>query len=84
MFKKLAIVFFCLIAVYAVAVYAESTKEKNTGAGLQIGTTSTQKIGFWGATPTNQLSVTIGGVSDAGRLTNLITALLKSGIINTN
>jgi hypothetical protein len=82
--KKAFITIAALVAIYAIAVFAESTQQKNTGAGLQIGTTSTQKIGFWGATPTNQLVVTTIGVSDAGRLTNLLSALIKCGIISTN
>lgn len=70
-------------AVIAASVYA-ATQQKNTAAGLQIGTASDQKIGFWGAAPTNQLTVTTIGVSNAAQITNIINALIKSGIINTN
>ena len=50
----------CAIAVGV--VLAESTKIKETGAGMQIGTTSTQKIGFYGATPVVKQT----GVTNAG------------------
>jgi hypothetical protein len=42
------------VALIATLIYAESTQQKNTGAGLQIGTSATQKIGFFGATPVVQ------------------------------
>jgi hypothetical protein len=72
------------VALVLTAVYAASTQTKNTGAGMQIATTSSQKLGFWGATPTNQLTIAIGGISDAERLTNLIAALRVVGLVSTN
>jgi hypothetical protein len=50
----------CVIAIGV--VIAESTKIKETGAGMQIGTTATQKIGFFGAAPVVKQT----GVTNAG------------------
>lgn len=69
----------CLISLYA---YAESTKIKNTAAGYQLGTTSTQAIGFYGAAPVTQKFVTVS--SDSTTLTNLINELVRMGIVKTN
>jgi hypothetical protein len=51
--KKLILSLFG-VALVATAVYAASTQMKNTGAGLQIGTTADQKIGFFAADPVVQ------------------------------
>lgn len=37
--------------------FAESTKIKDTGAGLKIGTSATQKIGLYGVTPVVQPTI---------------------------
>jgi hypothetical protein len=46
------------VALIATAVYAASTQMKNTGAGLYIGTTVLQKVGFYGATPVVRQTLT--------------------------
>jgi hypothetical protein len=51
--KKLILSLFG-VALIATAVYAASTQMKNTGAGLLIGTTADQKIGFFAADPVVQ------------------------------
>jgi hypothetical protein len=55
--KKLILSLFG-VALIATAVYAASTQMKNTGAGLYIGTTVAQKLGFYGATPVVRQTLT--------------------------
>jgi Ca2+/H+ antiporter len=55
--KKLILSLFG-VALIATAVYAASTQMKNTGAGLYIGTTVAQKLGFYGATPVVRQTIT--------------------------
>ena len=55
--KKLILSLFG-VALIATAVYAASTQMKNTGAGLYIGTTVAQKLGFYGATPVVRQTMT--------------------------
>jgi hypothetical protein len=51
------------VALIATAVYAASTQMKNTGAGLYIGTASTQKIGFFGAAPIVRPTISAAGTT---------------------
>jgi len=69
------------VMALATAVLA-ATQIKTTGAGLSLGTDASQKIGFYGVTPTNQLTVTVG--SDSQTLTNILNALIKIGLVKTN
>ena len=50
-----------------------------TTNGSKIGTATSQKIGFWGATPVIQQDVTAAGVTAA----DLLTALNTLGILNS-
>lgn len=82
----------CLVgaAIIATAVYAESTKIKDTGAGYLIGTSSTQKIGFWGVAPTNQIGIGITLTNGATlaecvtKLQSIHNALIATGLCKTN
>jgi len=57
--KKIASFLALAVSVaVVVSVYAESTKVKNTGAGYQIGSSVTQKVGFFGATPVVRQTIT--------------------------
>lgn len=47
--------------------------------GTKVATSTTQKLGFWGATPVIQEDVTAAGISAA----TLLTALDKIGILNS-
>jgi hypothetical protein len=87
--KKLILSLFG-VALIATAVYAASTQMKNTGAGLYIGTASTQKIGFWGVTPTNQIGIGITLTNGAElaeavtKLQSIHNALIATGLCKTN
>lgn len=56
--KKLFLLLIVAVSVIAAAVYAESTQTRNTGEGLKLGTTVTQKVGFFGATPVVRQTLT--------------------------
>lgn len=60
--KKLILSLFG-VALIATAVYAASTQIKNTGAGLYIGTASTQKISFFGADPIVRPTISAAGTT---------------------
>lgn len=47
--------------------------------GTKLGTASTQKLGFWGATPVVRPTVT--GTTDTEKLESLLTALAAAGLI---
>lgn len=72
-----------LALIVCAAVYAESTKTKTTAAGMQIGTSRSQAIGFWGVTPVTQQVVVATG-SDSATLTNILNELVRMGIVRTN
>jgi hypothetical protein len=73
----------------AVAVYAAGPRAQiaTTGRGTSVGTTNNQQLAFWGAQPTNQLTVTVAtnGIDNAAAtLKALIDALRVEGLIATN
>ena len=80
--KKQILILGAVVAV-ATAAYAVSTQIKQTGAGLQLGTATTQKLSFYGSTPTNQLNVTVTSW-DTNTVKSLIDALRIIGLVNTN
>lgn len=83
--KKFLLSFLGVVVVLT-AAYAATVQINQTAKGLQIGSKASgaDAIGFWGATPSTQSFVTVGSVSDAGRLTNLISQLVSVGLIKTN
>lgn len=84
---KKTLLILCGCGLVFASVYAASTQTKNTGAGLQIGTASTQKLAFYGGTPTNQLTVTVSTNTldtTAATLKQVIDALRLVGLVNTN
>lgn len=84
---KKTLLILCGCGLVFASVYAASTQTKNTAAGMQIGTASTQKLAFYGGTPTNQLVVTVAtnGVDNlAATVKSLLDALRLYSLINTN
>jgi hypothetical protein len=60
---------------------------KITGAGIQIGQNSTDGIGFWGATPTKRLTLTVLTNTTANlavTISNLNYIAIQTGLWNTN
>jgi len=61
----------------------------NSPDGIQVGKASTEKVGFFGATPVVQVAITAVGTTTATttlnetRITRLYTALVNIGLINT-
>jgi hypothetical protein len=61
----------------------------NSPDGAQVGVAATDKVGFWGATPVVQPSITAVGTATATTTLNetkidrLYTALVAAGIIAT-
>ena len=55
----------------------------NTTTGTKIGTATTQKLGFWNATPIVQPTI-IGAKGGNVALTNLLTALANMGLVVDN
>jgi hypothetical protein len=80
--KRSVILGLVLLGAVVTSVYA-MTILKQTGAGLYVGTVSTQKVGFWGKTPITQPNVSTGSVSTAQFQTNLFNALLNAGFVSS-
>lgn len=80
--KKSIIISVASLAL-AGAAFAESTKIKDTGAGLKIGTTATQKIGFYGVTPIVQPTIAAAPTNGAD-LAEVITWCqgVRSNLVN--
>lgn len=49
-----------------------STQVNNTGAGYQIGATSSEKIGIFGATPITQVSAPANGTNNIGAASSMV------------
>jgi hypothetical protein len=87
--KKLHLLVLAGVALVAVSVYAIEQVRRDA-AGLHIGSASTDRIGFYGATPIAQKGIGITLTNGAAlaecvtKLQSIHNALILSGLCKTN
>jgi hypothetical protein len=78
-----------MLAAGATLLYAATYRQNLSNAGMQFGTSRSDKIGFWAATPVTQQVVSVAGLTntgayDVGVLSNVVQALRACGLVRTN